>query len=63
MRKLARVLGSLALLALALFCAFSFLASFEPGNGLEWKLVYGVLGCGSLPGAVALLRAKGRDQA
>jgi hypothetical protein len=63
MHKLARILGSLALLGIALFCVFGFLASFEPGNGILWKIVYGALGCGSLLGAVALLRAKGQDQA
>jgi hypothetical protein len=54
---LARILGSLALLALGLFCAFGFLASFEPGNGVQWRIGYGLLGCGCLAGATAgLLR-------
>jgi len=48
--------GTLALLAIALFCVFGFLASFEPGNGLAWKIGYGALGCICLTGAVALLR-------
>ena len=43
------------LLAMVLFCAFGFFASFEPGNGLIWKLGYGALACGFLVGAVALL--------
>jgi hypothetical protein len=58
---LARTLGAFALLAIALFCGFGFLASFEPGNGLPWQVIYGVLGCGCLIGAVALLRPKGES--
>ncbi len=54
-RAVARILGSLALLGVSLFCVFGFLASFEPGNGVEFKLVYGVLGCGCLSGAVILI--------
>jgi hypothetical protein len=56
LKILVQCLGVLALLAVALFCVFGFLASFEPGNGLPWKLGYGVLGCSCLTGAVALLR-------
>lgn len=44
----ARILTGLALVAVALFCVFGFLASFEPGNGLPWKVGYGVCGAGSL---------------
>ena len=56
LKILARILGALVLLAMALSCAFGFLASFEPGNGLIWKLGYGGLTCGLLVGAVAVLR-------
>ena len=49
-------MGAVALLALGLFCGFGFLASFEPGNGLAWKAVYGSLTFGFLAGAVALFR-------
>jgi hypothetical protein len=55
MQTLARILGALALLAIVLFCVFGFLASFEPGNGVQWKIGYGVLGSGCLTAAVALL--------
>jgi hypothetical protein len=55
LRMLARILAALVLLAIALFCAFGFLASFEPGNGLIWKVGYGALGCGFLFGAVLSL--------
>lgn len=51
---LGRILGAMSLLAVALFCVFGFLASFEPGNGLPWKIGYGALGCGCLAGSVAL---------
>lgn len=54
MQILGRILGALALLAVALFCVFGFLASFEPGNGLQWKIGYAALGCGCLTGAVVL---------
>jgi hypothetical protein len=57
LKILARILGALVLLAMALGCAFGFLASFEPGNGSIWKVGYGALICGFLVGAVALLRS------
>src|SRR5579859_2097521 len=59
MKTPARVIGALALLALALFCVFGFLASFEPGNGWQWRLGYAALGCACLIGSVALLRSGG----
>jgi hypothetical protein len=55
LRILARIFGALVLLAFALFCVFGFLASFEPGNGWQWKAGYGALGCACLFGAVTLL--------
>ena len=59
MQTLARVSAALALLAIALFCAFGFLAAFEPGNGWFWKLGYGALGCLCVTAAVGLLRRRG----
>ena len=56
MPTLMRILGALALIAIALFCGFGFLASFEPGNGWQWKAGYGALGCICLFVALALLR-------
>ena len=50
-----RIILALALLGVTAFCAFGFLASFEPGNGWQWKAGYGALVCGSRVGAVALL--------
>lgn len=62
LKLLARILAALVLLAMALFCAFGFLASFEPGNGILWKFGYGALACGFLVGAVALLRGGNANQ-
>jgi hypothetical protein len=54
-----RVSGGLALLALAAFCGFGFLASLEPGaaaDPLPWQVGYGVAFHLALGGAVMLLR-------
>ncbi len=56
--SLVRILGLFGFMAVALFCVFGFLESFEPGNGGIWKIVYGTLACGSLLAAVALLRGR-----
>jgi hypothetical protein len=64
MKTLLRILGSLPLFAIAGFCVFGFLASFEPGNGLQWKVSYAVLGWICLVGAIVLLpRRRGEDGA
>jgi hypothetical protein len=55
MKTLVRILASLPLLAIAGFCVFGFLASFEPGNGMQWKVGYAALGWGCVAGAIALL--------
>lgn len=52
---LVRVLGALVSTAMAVFCGFGFLDSFEPGNGILWKVGYGTLACGFLAGAVFLV--------
>jgi len=49
---IARLLASLALLAVAGFCAFGFMASFEPGCWWGWKAVYAGLGAACLAGTV-----------
>jgi len=51
---LVQVACALILLAVSLFCVFGVLASFEPGNGWEWKAGYEFLGCSFLSGAVTL---------
>ena len=51
---LVQITCALAMLGVSLFCVFGFLASFEPGNGWEWKAGYGFLGCSCLSGAAIL---------
>ncbi|MFK7819137.1 MAG: hypothetical protein AB8G99_10490 [Planctomycetaceae bacterium] len=46
------VVRSIVLLAVAGFCGFGFLASFEPPGSLIWKLGYAVSGLSALIGAV-----------
>jgi hypothetical protein len=53
---LARVVGSLALLAVAAFCGFGFLASFEPPNWIGYQIGYASVGCGCIVGIAVLLR-------
>lgn len=60
-QTLARILGSFALLAVALFCVCGIMASVEPGYGLPWQVGYGVLGCASLLGVAALWRPRGES--
>ncbi len=57
-----KVLLSLVLLAIAAFCSFGFLATFEPVDGaLAWRVGYGVAILACLFGALRLLRG-GRDE-
>jgi len=51
---LVQITCALAMVGVSLFCVFGFLASFEPGNGWEWKAGYGFLGCSCLSGAAIL---------
>ena len=40
------------------FCAFGFLATFEPldrATQLQWRMIYGVLGGGSLVGMMRMV--------
>ncbi len=41
-----RIVLAMLLFCVAAFCVFGFLASFEPGNGVQWKVGYGALACG-----------------
>jgi hypothetical protein len=54
LQSLARIFGAVALLAVASFCVFGFLASFEPPTWFEFQVGYAALGCGCLMGAAAL---------
>ena len=54
-----RILLALLLLPLALFCAFGFLATFEPNEpAVTWtfRALYGGFGLASLLGMIHLLR-------
>jgi hypothetical protein len=57
-KTLLQILKSLALLSVAGFCGFGFLASFEPGNSLLWKAGYGLLGGACLIWLIAMCRRK-----
>ena len=51
-----RILGALALLAVAAFSTFGLLASFEPvANALVWRIGYGAALVASVVGIVVLL--------
>ncbi len=58
MRLLLAIFGSLPLLAVAAFCAFGFLATFEPtsnpGQFLAFRFGYAVVGLGCLAGVILL---------
>jgi len=58
-RRLAAFLGALLLVAIAAFCLFGLLATFEPtvnsGMWLGFRIGYAVVGGGCLMGALALL--------
>jgi peptidoglycan/LPS O-acetylase OafA/YrhL len=56
---LLRIIVAMLLLCVTAFCTFGFLASFEPGNGWQWKAGYAALASGGLVGAVAVLRRTG----
>jgi hypothetical protein len=48
----------MVLLLIAAFCAYGFLASFEPGPFLAFRIGYPVLGAVCLGSAVWLLRKR-----
>jgi hypothetical protein len=39
-----KLLAALALLAVAGFCVFGFLATFEPPGLIGWRIAYGAIG-------------------
>lgn len=58
MNRLLRAIIALALAAVAGFCLFGFLATFEladPARRLPWQLGYGAVGFLGAAGVVALL--------
>jgi hypothetical protein len=56
-RKLARGLAALVLLAILAFCVFGFLASYEPPFAESWgiRLIYGLIGAVCLSLLIVLL--------
>jgi hypothetical protein len=55
MPKPARFLAVLVLFAIAAFCGYGLLASFEPPGSWGVRSIYGLAGCGCLAGIAALL--------
>ena len=53
-----RILGALALSAVAAFCLFGFMATFEPTQRViaPWRIGYGLVGSCSLVGVILILR-------
>jgi hypothetical protein len=61
MNATARIAVAIFLLAIAAFCGFGFLATFEPldrGTQLFWRIVYGLVGLACLAQILWLARAK-----
>jgi hypothetical protein len=56
MRWAIRLVLTVPLLALAVFCAYGFLASFEPGPFLVFRIGYPLLGLACLAGIWFLAR-------
>jgi hypothetical protein len=59
MKMIVTVVGSILLLALAAFCLFGFLATFEPSNtpGMFWafRIGYAIVGIGCVVGVCVLI--------
>ena len=58
MFTLLRILAALAFLALAAFCLFGFMASFEPSDAPRWpwKIGYALAGIGAITASLRLFR-------
>ena len=59
MKRFVAILGSLLLLAVAAFCGFGFLATFEPTDNvtqfMAFRIGYGLIGIGCLGGVGFLI--------
>ena len=56
-----RIVLTACLIGVFLFCAFGFLATYEPGDPsvmMTFRLIYGLAGVASISGLVALWRKK-----
>jgi len=56
--RMLRIGLAVALLLLAGFCVFGFMASFEPGVDLVWKIAYPTVGVVSVIAAIWLFLKK-----
>ena len=52
---LIKLLSALVLLAVAAFCGFGFLATFEPPGSVGFRIVYALIGLACLSCAIWLL--------
>lgn len=59
MKIVLAIIGSLLLLAVAAFCVFGFLATFEPTNNpgqfMAFRIGYSVIGLGCIAGVIFLI--------
>lgn len=62
MPTVARVMAALVLLGLAAFCAFGFLATYEPPGSPLLRIMYGLVGALCLTGAGWILVRKERAE-
>lgn len=60
MNRIIRIVIALVLLAVAAFCAFGFLATFEPPSHIPLRVAYGCIGLACLAGASWLMMMKPR---
>ncbi len=60
MSTLVRILFALVLFAVAAFCVFGFMATYEPpaDANLPLRVIYGLVGIGCLAGAAWLAKPK-----
>ena len=59
MKIVLAIIGSLLLLAVAAFCVFGFLATFEPTNNpgqfMAFRVGYAIIGLGCVTGVILLI--------
>ncbi|MCB9922574.1 MAG: hypothetical protein H6822_10350 [Planctomycetaceae bacterium] len=56
MKIIVVIIGSLLLFAVAAFCVFGFLATFEPtSNAMVFRVGYSVIGLGCIAGVILLI--------
>jgi len=55
MKLVIAIVGSPLLLAVAAFCVFGFLATFEPGQFMAFRIGYSIVGLGCIAGVILLI--------